>query len=154
MIAGDRADALEPDEAAELALLADLLADPSTWAEPQPGLEDAVVRAVADAEPAAATPVDTMRHAAHARACASPPARRRCQRRGRSRRRSRDHRRGRARNPGGTDPDYKAQLSATGLAPGAHASADITRNDAGFRITLDAQRSPAAARPASTTRRG
>ena len=43
LIAGDRAGALEPDEAAELALLADLLADPSTWAEPSAGLEDTVV---------------------------------------------------------------------------------------------------------------
>jgi anti-sigma-K factor RskA len=44
---------------------------------------------------------------------------------------------------GGTSPDYEAQLRATGSAPGAHASADITRNDAGFRTTLDARRLPA-----------
>ena len=37
LIAGGHAGALEPDEAAELALLADLLADPSTWAEPSRG---------------------------------------------------------------------------------------------------------------------
>ena len=43
---------------------------------------------------------------------------------------------------GGTGPDYKAQLSATGLAPGAHASADITSDNAGFRITLDARGLP------------
>src|SRR5438874_13534471 len=34
---------LEPDETADLTLLADLLADPSTWAEPRAGLEDEVV---------------------------------------------------------------------------------------------------------------
>jgi hypothetical protein len=39
-------------------------------------------------------------------------------------------------------PDYQAQLSATGLAPGAHASADITNNNAGFRITLNARGLP------------
>ena len=37
LITGDGARALERDEAAELALLADLLADPSTWAEPSAG---------------------------------------------------------------------------------------------------------------------
>jgi Anti-sigma-K factor rskA len=51
LVAGDRAGALEADEAADLALLADLLADPSTWAEPDPGLEAAILRAVAAAEP-------------------------------------------------------------------------------------------------------
>ena len=35
LIAGDRAGSLEPDEAADLALLAGLLGDPSTWAEPR-----------------------------------------------------------------------------------------------------------------------
>ncbi len=44
---------------------------------------------------------------------------------------------------GGTSADYEAQLTATGSASGAHASADITRNEAGFRITLDASRLPA-----------
>ena len=43
----------------------------------------------------------------------------------------------------GTSPDYEAQLRGTVSAPGAQASADITRNDAGFRITLDANDLPA-----------
>ena len=51
LIANEHARALEPDEAAELALLADLLADGSTWTEPSAGLEDTVVEAVANAEP-------------------------------------------------------------------------------------------------------
>src|SRR5262249_8507072 len=42
---------LEPRETAELPLLADVLGDSSTWAEPGAGLEAAVARAVADAEP-------------------------------------------------------------------------------------------------------
>jgi hypothetical protein len=41
-----------------------------------------------------------------------------------------------------TRPQYKAQLEATGLAPGARGSAEITRNDAGFRIALDARGLP------------
>ena len=51
-IAGGRSSALADDDRAELALLADLLAHPSTWAEPNAGLEDSVVHAVLDAAPA------------------------------------------------------------------------------------------------------
>src|SRR4051794_13420660 len=50
LIAGDRAGELEPDEAADVAFLAALLADPSTWAEPSADLEKSVLRAVADAD--------------------------------------------------------------------------------------------------------
>lgn len=141
LLASSRAGALEPDEASELALLADVLADPSTWTEPNVGLEDAVAQAVADAKPTASTSVTPS--ATGARRNAAP--------------------RGRrvvlsavaaaaaiaivvgavlvAR--GGTSPDFKAQLTATGLAPRARASADITRNNAGFRITLNASGLPA-----------
>ena len=44
---------------------------------------------------------------------------------------------------GGTSPDYQAKLTATGSAPRAHASADITHNDAGFEIELYAEHLPA-----------
>ena len=140
LLADARGGALEPEEAAELSLLADVLGDSSTWAEPGAGLEDAVVRAVADAD---AEPTTTTPQAPTAR---SEPTRRR--------------RRVLASalvaaaviatlvatvlvTRGGTSPDYEAQLRATGSAPGAQASADITRNDAGFRITLDATGLPA-----------
>jgi anti-sigma-K factor RskA len=133
--------ALEPPEAADLALLADVLADSSTWAEPRAELEDTVVRAIADAEAITTTsPTPSA-------AIASREARRR-------------HRRVLAPalaaaaviaivvatvfvTRGGTSPDYQAQLRPTASAPGAHASADITRNDAGFRIALDANGLPA-----------
>ena len=39
---------------------------------------------------------------------------------------------------GGTDPDFRAELSATALAPRARAVADVTHNRAGFRIAFDA----------------
>ena len=138
LLADARGGALESREADELALLADVLGDSSTWAEPSTGLEEAVVRAVAEAEPTTTT-------------SGTRPARS-------------EARRGRRRvlasvltaaaviatvvatvlvTRGGTSPDYEAQLRATGPAPGAHASADITRNDAGFRITLDATGLPA-----------
>jgi hypothetical protein len=141
LIAGDRR--LEPDQAAELALLADLLADPSTWADPSPGLEDAIVRAVTDAKPAAATSAP--------RADAG------------SRHEAEQSRRRRvvvslvaaaaaiaivvvvaavALSRGAGSPDYAANLSATALAPGAHATVDIDKTAAGFRVTLDASGLP------------
>ena len=45
-------------------------------------------------------------------------------------------------NRGGSTTNYAASLTATELAPGARATAGITRNDAGFRITLDARGLP------------
>jgi hypothetical protein len=141
LIAGDRAGELEPDEAAELGLLADLLADPSTWVEPSAGLEDTIVRAVADAEPAATASVTPIAHGEHREA-------------GSRRRRVVLSALAAAAaviavlvatvivTRGDTSPDYKAQLSATGLAPGAHALADITRTSAGFRVALDARGLP------------
>jgi Anti-sigma-K factor rskA, C-terminal len=137
LLADARGGALEPQEAAELELLADVLGDSSTWAEPRAGLEDAVVRAVADAEPTTTTSRTTT---------ARSEARR-------QRRRVLASALAAAAviatvvatalvTQGGTSPDYEAQLRGTVSAPGARASADITRNDAGFRITLDANDLP------------
>jgi hypothetical protein len=143
MIAGDRAGALEPDEAAELPLLADLLGDPSTWAEPSAGLEDMIVGAVTAAEPDTTTSATSIAAGAPPAAAAAPRPRRLVA----------------ALTAvaaaiaivvvatvlvtrGGSGPDYEAQLAATELAPGAHASADISHTDAGFRVTLDARGLP------------
>ena len=141
LIAGDRADALEPDEAAELPLLADLLADPSTWAEPSAGLEDMIVGAVSSAEPDT-TPLVTPIASGTRRATLS-----------RRRRRVMAAMAVAAAaivilvatvlvTRGGSGPDYEAQLAATALAPGARATADISRTDAGFHVTLDARGLP------------
>jgi hypothetical protein len=141
LIADGRGGRLEPDEAADVALLADLLADPATWAEPDADLEEAVVRAVADAEPGPLASV-------------TPPAPGE-QRKDVSRRKTivlsalaavaavaivlavattiRS----------GPRPSYTAQLSGTELASGATASGEGTRNEAGYRITLDAHGLPA-----------
>jgi hypothetical protein len=140
LIANEVVGELAPGDQDELALLAELLADESTWTEPSAGLEDAVVRAVADTAPLAAAPA-TNSDAADLGA-------------GKTRRRHSmlsavaaaaavaillgtlvETRRT-------TSLDFTAQLSATGLAPGAHASADITRNKAGFRVVLDARGLP------------
>jgi hypothetical protein len=126
LIAGDRADALTLEERADLALMADLLADPGTWAEPSAGFEDAVARAVARAEPE----VVSLRDRA-------------------SRRRRVTASVGAAAasvaivvgvlvtTVGGGGADYTARLAATALAPGASASASIHHNAAGFRVALD-----------------
>jgi anti-sigma-K factor RskA len=138
LLADARGGALDPPEGAELELLADVLGDSSTWAEPRAGLEDAVVRAVADAEPTTTT--------SRTRTARSEARRRR--------RRVLASALAAAAviatvvatvfvTRGGTSPDYEAQLRGTVSAPGAQASADITRNDAGFRITLDATGLPA-----------
>jgi len=75
-IAGGRASALADDDRAELALLADLLAHPSTWAEPNAGLEDSVVQAVLAAAPASAAPGPHNGAAPAARPGAPPQMRR------------------------------------------------------------------------------
>jgi Anti-sigma-K factor rskA len=140
LIATEVVGALEPVAAAELALLAELLADESTWTEPSAALEAAVVRAVADTDPLADTPATTGDAAALG---AAKPRRRRSTLSfvaaaaavalllgtvAEARRTA--------------SADFTAELRATGLAPGAHASADVTRNDAGFRVVLDARGLP------------
>jgi hypothetical protein len=143
MIAGARTEGLEPREAEELSLLADLLGDPSTWAEPTAGLEDSVLQAVLDASPAASN-VDSS-HVDSSHVDETRAARARVRRRPRLmlsllaaaaavavvvgavavvRREPR--------------PMFKSRLTATALAPAAHASAEVYRNSAGFHVTLDA----------------
>jgi anti-sigma-K factor RskA len=138
LIADARGGPLDSGEAAELPLLADVLADSSTWAEPGPGLEDAVVGAVTDAKQDTTKPptpvarrearirrwprvlVSVAAAAVIATVVAAVLVTR-----------------------GGTSPDYKAQLAATGSSPRARASANITHNDAGFEIELRPERLPA-----------
>jgi hypothetical protein len=132
MIAGDQAASLTPEQAAEVPLLADLLADPSTWAAPNQGLADSVVAAVLDAEPTVESPPTSITQGRRRPAprrwwlAASVAA-------------------GIAIIAGsvlatrdGTTADFEGELAATELSPGAHGSVDITRNDGGFRLTLDA----------------
>lgn len=138
LIAGDRAGALEPDEAADLPLLAELLGDPSTWADPPVGLEDAVIHAVANAEPMAARTNRPTRSATVARqrrlilsaaaaavvvvlAAGAMVA---------------------LAGRGSSGPDFEGELAAAAAAPGASATVDVTQNDSGFRITLDAEGLP------------
>ena len=55
-LAGEEGEPLSPTEAHDLERLRELLRDPATWAEPDPGLEDRIVAAVA-AEAAAGPPI-------------------------------------------------------------------------------------------------
>ena len=133
LIVGDRFSALDPDEAAELGLLAELLATPATWVEPSAGLEDSIVDAVLNDEPVDATVTDI------------------ADRRRRTGRRPRLMTAAAAAvaaiaivvgsfvaSSGGPSPAFTAALAPTGPAPRAHGSAEVVRNDGGFRITLDA----------------
>ena len=134
LVAGDVAGALGPYE---IARLATLLADPATWIEPPTEFEDVVVAAVA-----------------HAHLAPGEGAHRSWWRRGRIRTDHRPRRRvvtgavaaaaaigiaiGSVALTGG-DPhaDFAARLTATALAPGARASADISHRAGGFRVRLE-----------------
>jgi hypothetical protein len=131
VIAGDRADVLTPEERDDLALFADLLAEPGTWAEPSAGLEDAVVHAVASAPPAAhATARRSSRRLRIALGAVAAAA---------------------AiivvvgivvATQDSAQSRYEAALSGTPLAPDARGSAGIVKEDAGYRVTLDAHGLP------------
>jgi hypothetical protein len=125
MIVSDRAVPLDADEEADLVLLTELLADPSTWVEPRTGLEDDVVAAVTGggvtSVPASIKPRRGRRlmfmtiaaAAALALVVGSVVVARRS-----------------------SGPDYRARLDATGLVPGARGEAEISHNNAGFRVVL------------------
>jgi hypothetical protein len=145
LILGELPPDLGPDAVADVALLAEVLALPSAWAEPRATLEDLVVHAVLGAERTAVASVTTLRPAA----VPQHPAI------------GRRSRRTRARLPaaaavlvataitGGVllghrdnGPDFKGVLTASAIAPGAHGSADMYKTDAGFRVELDARGLP------------
>jgi Anti-sigma-K factor rskA len=152
LIARDVRGSVTPGVAADIATLCRLLADPSTWAEPSAGLGDAVVRAVTDAAPVAVAPVRPV-------SAATPPLPPTGARRHRRRVPSAvaaavavavavaasvlialvagivvGHRE--------VDPNFKADLTATALAPGARASAEMYHTEAGFRVSLEAHGLP------------
>lgn len=130
LIANAHVGTLDAGETADLALLADLLADPSTWDEPRAAFDKQVVHAVAEAAPAAVTSPAAPRRrrvltslvgVAAAIVLVSGAALVARQ---------------------STSPDFRAQLTAFGVAPSARGSADISRTSAGFRIVLDARGLP------------
>jgi len=146
LIAGAVPGMLTPEQAADVALLARLLADPKTWTGPGAGLEDAVVRAVTSAAPQTVSP------ATSTEAVVTPL------RRGGARRRRRGISpvlaaaaaavvaialvTGIAVARREVNPDFEADLTATSLAPGARASVEMYHSEAGFRVSLDARGLP------------
>ena len=139
-LAGEGGIELDADDRAELDALRDLLADPTLWAEPPAGLEDAVVATVTAEAAAQARPVDLA-----------------------SRRATRPQPEKRARwnrpvflvaaaaavvavvlsavlllrDPSG-ERRFDVALSATELAPGASGTATMLKKDSGWEIHLDA----------------
>lgn len=117
--------------------LDELLGDPALWAEPDPGLEAAVVAAVADAA------------AGRAPASRAPASRAPASRAGRRRRWLALGGVAVAAaaavlvavvvtSPEAGSPQVAASLEPTELAPQAYGEAELTRTDAGWRIELDA----------------
>src|SRR5262249_32248213 len=135
---------LAPGEADELALLADLLGDPSTWTDPPAGLEDAIVQRVEEAP----------RPSEHGSAPASTSATQPVAERARPRRRRVAWLAAPAAaaiaaviavaalTGPSTSADFSATLTATAAAPSARATARITKTPAGFRVVLDAHGLP------------
>ncbi len=150
-LAGGPAGSLNPAELADLDDLRALLADPSAWAEPAPGLEDnvtaAVVRATASAAPGRSVPAAVTRP--------------------RKNRRPRSAAAFGGRRPriawltglaavaaaaviavvvtvggGSNATQFQAALSGTALAPGASAQVTLTQTQSGWRITLHGQGLP------------
>lgn len=127
MIAAGRPGPLELEETADLVLLAEVLADPSTWAEPRAALEDDVADAVAEAAPRGSAPTRRRRSFVFAVAAVAAAV---------------VIASGIAFAVRSSDPEFDARLTATRLAPSAGASAAITRDDSGFRISLRAHGLP------------
>jgi hypothetical protein len=129
-LAGDHdLPAPDPDQRADLDRLRDVLADEAVWVEPDPGLEDRVVAAIA-AEQGALSPEPSQRRleaprrriwliAAAAAAVLIVVGI------------------AVSRATGGSSPQrFAAALTATDLAPGAGGTATLTRTDAGWRMVL------------------
>jgi|CZKW01.1.fsa_nt_gi hypothetical protein len=129
-MAGDAARSVDPGDREDLDRLRALLAEPSTWEEPDPALENRVLAAVAVASGARPSPAPRARsrrfrpglvYTAFAVAVAVVVAV--------------------AvgvtlRGTGNSPTQFKAALAATDLAPGASGNATLTKTTAGWRIEL------------------
>ena len=150
-LSGEPVDALTPQERAELDELRTLLESPATWEEPDPGLEDRVVSAIA-AEAQRATVAETTPETETTPKTAAP-----------AKPKARLWSRWRPRRPalalgglataaaaiavalvialGGssTQPlQFAMVVTGTQLAPDAHGSATLTKMESGWKIDLSA----------------
>jgi hypothetical protein len=160
-LSGEVVDSLSPQERAELDELRGLLATPATWEEPDAGLEDRIVSAIADeahrarpAETAPAQPAEAQARPAGETAPA-PPAEPKARRTGGFRwpfRRPALVLGGLATAAaaivvaivlavGSSSPaplQFAMVVSGTSLAPDAHGSATLTKMTSGWEIQLSA----------------
>jgi hypothetical protein len=145
-LSGEEAESLSPEDRADLDELRALLGAPAAWADPDPGLEDRVVAAIA-AE--AAGKRQTAGEAAASPASATVPPR---SARWRPTRWRPAYGFGAAAlaaaaavviavSVGSSGPQplhFAMVLNGTALAPGAHGNASLTKTTAGWRIELNA----------------
>jgi hypothetical protein len=145
-LSGEEAESLSPEDRADLDELRALLGAPAAWADPDPGLEDRVVAAIA-AE--AAGKRQTAGEAAASPASATVPPR---SARWRPTRWRPAYGFGAAAlaaaaavviavSVGSSGPQplhFAMVLGGTALAPGAHGNASLTKTTAGWRIELNA----------------
>jgi Anti-sigma-K factor rskA len=156
-LSGEVVDALSPQERAELDELRGLLATPATWEEPDAGLEDRIVSAIADeahrARSADTAPAELQAAPAEPQAAPAPrKARRTGGFRWPFRRPALAFAGGLATAAaaivvaivlavGSSSPaplQFAMVVSGTTLAPGAHGSATLTKMTSGWEIKLSA----------------
>jgi hypothetical protein len=155
-LGGEPVESLPAHDRAELDELREMLRSPATWVEADPGLEDRVVSAIADAAGADATRAGATGAADAAAGAVSPPPRRAP--RAPSRWRSFFQRPAYAfgalatgaavaaavivlatsGSSGPTPLHFAMVVQGTPLAPAAHGKAKLTKTDSGWRIELRA----------------
>jgi Anti-sigma-K factor rskA, C-terminal len=154
-LAGDAVESLTARERAELDEVRALLEDPALWAKPDPALEERVVAAIAEEAQARSASERVRRPAFHRRLV---PRRRLHAIAGSAAavpRRPLYAIAGvaaaaavalvvalAANNPAPKAQQFAMVISGTGLAPGAHGSATLTKTSSGWRIELSATRLP------------
>jgi hypothetical protein len=138
-LAGEDPDSLTARERAELDELRGLLSAPATWAQPDPGLEDRVVAAIAEEAQARPASARVRRRAFRGRLVLRRPAFALAGVAGAA-----------AiviavfviavsvNNKSPARQEFAMVISGTGLAPSAHGSATLTKTSSGWRIALSA----------------
>ena len=150
-LAGDAVESLTERERAELDEVRALLEHPAMWEQPDPALEEHVVASIAQEAQARAASARLRKPAFHRRLVARRPLQAIAGVAARIPRRPRYAIAGAAaagaaalivalaaNNPAPRAQQFAMVVSGTGLAPGAHGSATLTKTSSGWRIELSA----------------
>jgi anti-sigma-K factor RskA len=149
-LAGDAVESLTERERAELDEVRALLEHPAMWEQPDPALEEHVVASIAEEAQARPASARLRKPAFHRRLLARRPLQAIAGVAARIPRRSRYAIAGAAaaaavlivalaaNNPPPSAQQFAMVVSGTGLAPGAHGSATLTKTSSGWRIELSA----------------